>query len=94
MGNMGIGSWPARRVRMSPNRTAIVPDGREWTYRQHERSARLADALAGMSCWRCRRQPASLPSQTTMPGPSDFLVVSGFQLAQGGDGVVGEGRDE
>src|SRR5690349_7155166 len=49
MANRGIGSWAARRARMSPNRTAIAHDGREWTYRQvHERSTRLAHALAGL----------------------------------------------
>jgi fatty-acyl-CoA synthase len=34
---------------MSPDRVAVVHDGREWTYRQlHERAARLAHALAGL----------------------------------------------
>ncbi|HEV2778877.1 MAG TPA: long-chain fatty acid--CoA ligase [Actinophytocola sp.] len=46
MRNQGIGSWPARRARMSPDRTAVIHDGREWTYRQlYERSLRLAHAL-------------------------------------------------
>jgi fatty-acyl-CoA synthase len=47
MRNQGIGSWTARRARMSPDRTAVVADGREWTYRQlHLRSTRFAHALA------------------------------------------------
>jgi fatty-acyl-CoA synthase len=47
MRNQGIGSWPARRARMSPDRTAIVTDTRKWTYRQlHLRSTRFAHALA------------------------------------------------
>jgi fatty-acyl-CoA synthase len=47
MRNQGIGSWTARRARMSPDRTAVVADGREWTYRQlHLRSTRFARALA------------------------------------------------
>src|SRR5216117_3579708 len=47
MRNQGIGSWPARRARMSPNELAVVDDGREWTYGQlHERSTRFAHALA------------------------------------------------
>ncbi|HEV7647251.1 MAG TPA: long-chain fatty acid--CoA ligase [Actinophytocola sp.] len=47
MRNQGIGSWTARRARMSPGRPAVVADGREWTYRQlHLRSTRFAHALA------------------------------------------------
>lgn len=49
MRNQGLGSWAARRARMSPDRTAVIHDGREWTYRHvHERSTRLAHALAGL----------------------------------------------
>ena len=45
--NQGVGSWTARRARMSPQRVAIVYEGREWTYRQlHERATRLAHTLA------------------------------------------------
>ncbi|MGH3878858.1 MAG: acyl-CoA synthetase [Actinophytocola sp.] len=47
MRNQGIGSWTARRARMSPDRLAVVDDGREWTYEQlHRRSTRTAHALA------------------------------------------------
>jgi len=47
MRNQGIGSWTLRRARMSPDRTAVVADGREWTYRQlHLRANRFAHALA------------------------------------------------
>src|ERR1700754_2973451 len=47
MRNQGIGSWTARRARMSPDRVAVVADGREWTYRRlHLRSTRFAHALA------------------------------------------------
>jgi fatty-acyl-CoA synthase len=46
MRNQGIGSWTARRARMSPDRTALVADARKWTYRQlHLRSTRFAHAL-------------------------------------------------
>lgn len=49
MRNEGIGSWTARRARMSPNRTAVVHDGREWTYAElHDRSTRVAHMLAGL----------------------------------------------
>ncbi|HEU5475515.1 MAG TPA: long-chain fatty acid--CoA ligase [Actinophytocola sp.] len=47
MRNQGIGSWPARRARMSPKRTAVVHDGREWTYAQlYDRVVRLARVFA------------------------------------------------
>ncbi len=49
MRNQGIGSWPARRARMSPDRTAIVDDGREWTYGElYRRSTRMAHTLGGL----------------------------------------------
>ncbi|MPZ79191.1 MAG: long-chain-fatty-acid--CoA ligase [Actinophytocola sp.] len=49
MRNEGIGSWTARRARMSPDRTAVVHDGREWTYADlHDRSTRVAHMLAGL----------------------------------------------
>jgi fatty-acyl-CoA synthase len=49
MRNEGVGSWTLRRARMSPHRTAIVHDGREWTYAQlHERATRLAYGLASL----------------------------------------------
>jgi fatty-acyl-CoA synthase len=49
MRNQGIGSWTARRARMSPDQVAVVDDGREWTYGQlHRRSTRFAHALAGL----------------------------------------------
>src|SRR5688572_1322698 len=47
MRNQGLGSWAARRARMSPERVAIRYEDREWTYRQlHDRAVRLAHALA------------------------------------------------
>ncbi|MFE1317361.1 long-chain fatty acid--CoA ligase [Kitasatospora phosalacinea] len=46
MRNQGIGSWPARRARKTPHRTALVHDGRRHSYAElHERSTRLARAL-------------------------------------------------
>ncbi|MFE9899194.1 acyl-CoA synthetase [Streptomyces achromogenes] len=46
MRNQGIGSWPARRARKTPDRIAVVHEDREVTYRQlHERVLRLAHAL-------------------------------------------------
>ncbi|GGY77491.1 fatty-acyl-CoA synthase [Streptomyces omiyaensis] len=48
MRNQGIGSWPARRNRRSPRRTALLHEGRSLDYAAlHERSTRLAHALRG-----------------------------------------------
>src|SRR6266508_1901374 len=47
--NQGVGSWPARRARISPHRTAVVHDDRSWTYAEvHDRVVRLARALRGL----------------------------------------------
>jgi acyl-CoA synthetase (AMP-forming)/AMP-acid ligase II len=47
--NQGIGSWPARRRRKTPERVAIVHEGREITYRELDtRVLRLASALRGL----------------------------------------------
>ncbi|HWU09247.1 MAG TPA: long-chain fatty acid--CoA ligase [Streptomyces sp.] len=47
--NQGIGSWPARRARKTPDRTAVVHEGRTWTYRDlHRRVLRLAHALRAL----------------------------------------------
>ncbi|MFI5967429.1 long-chain fatty acid--CoA ligase [Streptomyces asoensis] len=46
MRNEGLGSWPARRARKTPHRTALVHDGRPTDYRTlHTRTTRLAHAL-------------------------------------------------
>jgi fatty-acyl-CoA synthase len=47
MRNWGIGSWPLRRARMSPDRVAVIHEERAYTYRDvHERALRAAGALA------------------------------------------------
>jgi fatty-acyl-CoA synthase len=49
MRNQGLGSWPARRARMTPGRTAVIAGGRSLTYAQlHERVLRLAHGLRGL----------------------------------------------
>jgi fatty-acyl-CoA synthase len=49
MRNQGVGSWTARRARMSPDKVAVCYEDREWTFRDlHERTTRLAHALAGL----------------------------------------------
>ena len=47
MRNHGVGSWAARRARMSPDRVAVVHDGREWTFAEvSDRATRMAHVLA------------------------------------------------
>lgn len=47
--NQGIGSWPARRARKTPDRIAVVHDGRTLTYRElHGRVLRLSHALRAL----------------------------------------------
>ncbi|MBT2489758.1 long-chain fatty acid--CoA ligase [Streptomyces sp. ISL-96] len=47
--NQGIGSWPARRARKTPDRIAVVHEDRTWTYRElHQRVLRLAHALRAL----------------------------------------------
>ncbi len=46
MRNEGLGSWPARRARKTPHRTALIHGGTRVTYADlHERTTRLAHAL-------------------------------------------------
>ncbi|MFD7295507.1 long-chain fatty acid--CoA ligase [Streptomyces sp. NPDC059897] len=46
MRNEGLGSWPARRARKTPHRTALIHDGTTYTYADlHARTTRLAHAL-------------------------------------------------
>jgi fatty-acyl-CoA synthase len=46
MQDQGIGSWTARRARSTPDKAALVQDGRTTTYAElHERSTRLARGL-------------------------------------------------
>ncbi|GII00355.1 acyl-CoA synthetase [Planobispora takensis] len=46
MRNQGLGSWPARRARMTPDRVALSHGGGRATYRElHARVNRLASAL-------------------------------------------------
>ncbi|MET9616463.1 acyl-CoA synthetase [Kitasatospora indigofera] len=51
--NQGIGSWPARRARRTPGRTAVVHQDGELTYAQlHLRVLRLAHALRALGVGR------------------------------------------
>ncbi|MFJ9080498.1 long-chain fatty acid--CoA ligase [Streptomyces sp. NPDC102278] len=54
--NQGIGSWPARRARKTPDRVAVVHEDRTLTYRElHGRVLRLAHALRGLGVARGHR---------------------------------------
>ena len=49
MRNEGLGSWPARRARKTPHRTALVHRRRAVTYAElHDRITRLAHALRAL----------------------------------------------
>ncbi|WP_329569339.1 acyl-CoA synthetase [Streptomyces sp. NBC_01361] len=49
MRNEGLGSWPARRARKTPHRTALIHAGAAVTYAAlHERTTRLAHALRAL----------------------------------------------
>ncbi|WP_112133187.1 acyl-CoA synthetase [Glycomyces dulcitolivorans] len=53
MRDFGIGSWPARRARKTPHRTAVLDPGGRFTYAElHERVNRLANALRGLGVGR------------------------------------------
>src|SRR5215469_3179237 len=44
--NMGTGSWPARRARMTPGKTAIIHDDSRYTYADvHLRASAIAGKL-------------------------------------------------
>jgi fatty-acyl-CoA synthase len=67
MRNQGIGSWAARRARMSPDRVAILHDGREYTYREvAARATRLAHVLAASGVGRGDRVAYLGPNHPTL----------------------------
>jgi fatty-acyl-CoA synthase len=49
LNDVGIGSWPARRARMTPQRTALRFQGRSWTHGElYQRTEALSRALQRM----------------------------------------------
>jgi fatty-acyl-CoA synthase len=49
MRNEGLGSWPSRRARKTPDQTALIHEGRPVTYGElHRRVIRLAHTLRGL----------------------------------------------
>lgn len=62
MRNRGLGSWPARRARMTPHRPAVVVGAHTWTYADlAEESTRLAHGLRSLGV-----------------GPGDRVAYVGF----------------
>ncbi|MFE9344848.1 acyl-CoA synthetase [Streptomyces olivaceus] len=87
--NQGIGSWPARRARRTPARTAVVHRGTGTTYRElHERVLRLAHALRALGVVRGDRvahlgpnQPAFLETLFAAGALGAVLVPLNTRLA-------------
>ncbi|WP_188190073.1 acyl-CoA synthetase [Nonomuraea sp. SYSU D8015] len=74
MRNQGLGSWPARRARMTPDRVALSCRGRDLTYRDlRERTYRLARALGGLGVGRGDR--------VAFLGPNSPALVETFFAA-------------
>jgi fatty-acyl-CoA synthase len=66
--NQGVGSWTARRARMSPHRVAVVYEGREWTYAElHDRATRVAQTLAHLGVRHGDRVAYLGPNDPTFP---------------------------
>ena len=69
--NLGVGSWPARRARMTPDRTALTQGDRRRTYTDlAERSGRLAGLLAGFG--------VTAGDRVAYLGPNDLTTLETF----------------
>ena len=72
MRNEGLGSWPARRARKTPQRTALIHGDTSITYGElYERTTRLAHALRGLR--RTPRRPDRLPGAQPPLLPGDAV---------------------
>lgn len=75
MRNEGVGSWPARRARMTSQRPAVVYDGRTRTYAElAERVARAAHALRDLGVGRGDRVAYLGPNH---PALAETLFAAG-----------------
>jgi fatty-acyl-CoA synthase len=76
MHNQGVGSWPWRRARMSPARTALCYDETTVTYRElHDRITCLAHALRGLGIARGDRVAYLGPNH---PALAETLFAAGL----------------
>src|SRR5687768_17519693 len=66
MRNEGLGSWPARRARKTPDRPALIHDDQPFTYAAlHDRVTRLAHALHDLGVRRGDRVAYLAPNHPT-----------------------------
>jgi fatty-acyl-CoA synthase len=87
--DQGIGSWPGRRARISPHRTAVVCGPQSWTYADfYERVTRLAHVLRGAGIgpgdrvgYLGRNHPALVETLFATCALGAVLVPLNFRLA-------------
>lgn len=76
MRNQGIGSWPARRARKTPDTVAVICGDDRWTYaQQYQRATRLAHALRQLGVRRGDRVAILAPNH---PVFLETLFASGM----------------
>jgi len=74
--NQGIGSWPARRARMTPDQIALVHEGTSYSYADvHARAARAAHALRGIGV---RRGDRVAYLGRNLPSLAETLFAAGM----------------
>jgi fatty-acyl-CoA synthase len=89
MRNQGLGSWPARRARMTPDRTAVLAGRRSFSYQAlAERVGRLANALCGLGvahgdrvCYLGPNDPAFLETLFARGALGAIFVPLNFRLS-------------
>ncbi len=76
MRNQGIGSWPARRARKTPDTVAVISGDDRWTYaQQYQRATRLAHALRQLGVRRGDRVAVLAPNH---PAFLETLFAAGM----------------
>jgi hypothetical protein len=89
MRNQGLGSWPARRARMTPDWTAVLAGRRSFSYQAlAERVDRLANALCGLGvahgdrvCYLGPNDPAFLETLFARGALGAIFVPLNFRLS-------------